>query len=533
MAHSRRKKSLLIPILLLIVVLLFALVGWMVYTVWCDSQQVFHDVTVELGQESLSIRDFLTPLGNPKRAAFVTDPSTIDLNKVGRTSLTLKHGTKTCVVNLIVEDTTPPKAEFLQSFTVSLADGLPQAGALVTKTEDHSQVRAYYAEDPVVPEDYSDTTVTVVVEDTSGNRVEGQCVLHFTGWLKEACTLELGQTLKPEMLLTNPEKDAALLNEEELKEISGTLGEHTLTVRAGNSSAQCVVTVVDTTPPTLILQNVRRFPGESAEVSDFVSSATDLSGEPEVTLAGEFPDFNKQGSYNIAIEAKDSSGNVTRKEATLWISNNLNPPEIKGASKEMTVEKHSTPDFLSGVTATDDIDGTCDVTVDTSTLDLTKAGTYYITYSATDSSGNVGTCKRKVTVEPDGEDTQAAVKELAATLPDDPEAIRDYVHDRIAYSSNSGGDDPIWYGLTTNSGNCIVHANLFKALLDAKGYETQLIWVTNKSHYWVLVKLPEGWRHMDSTPSAQHEKVSIMTDKERYQNLNGRNWDRSKWPACQ
>ena len=189
MANPRRKRSLLIPVLLLVTALLCALVGFMVYTVWCDSQQVFHDVTVELGQEALSIQDFLTPLGNPGRASFVTDPSSIDLSRVGRTSLTLRHGTKTYVVNLIVEDTTPPKAEFLPECTVSLADGLPQAGALVTKTEDCSQVRVYYAEDPVIPTDYSDTTVTVVVEDIFGNRVEGQCVLHFTGWLKEDCTL--------------------------------------------------------------------------------------------------------------------------------------------------------------------------------------------------------------------------------------------------------------------------------------------------------------------------------------------------------
>ena len=55
MANPRRKRSLLIPVLLLVTALLCALVGFMVYTVWCDSQQVFHDVTVELGQETLSM----------------------------------------------------------------------------------------------------------------------------------------------------------------------------------------------------------------------------------------------------------------------------------------------------------------------------------------------------------------------------------------------------------------------------------------------------------------------------------------------
>lgn len=399
MPHTRRNRIPLIPVLLLTALLLCGLVGWMLYTLWCDSQQMFHDVTVELGCESISIRDFLTPLGNPARASFVTDPSTIDLTKVGRTSLTLRHGAQKAVVNLIVEDTTPPTADFLPEYTVSLADSLPQAGALVVKAEDYSQMRTYFAEEPVIPGDYSDTTVTVVVEDTSGNRTEGKCVLHFIDWLKERCTLELGQTLTPEVLLVDPARDAGLLNSEDLKEVGKTLGEHTLMVDTGAVSAQCTVTVRDTTPPALILQSVRRLPGQLVGVSDFVVSATDASGKPEVYLVEDLPEPDKPGTYTIIVEAKDSSGNISRKEATLWISTNRNPPQIQGASSTMTVKVNSAPDFLSGITATDDIDGKCDVTVDTSGLDLSKPGTYTISYSATDSSGNVGTCQRTIIVE--------------------------------------------------------------------------------------------------------------------------------------
>ena len=393
------KKSHLISILLLVAALLVALVGWMLYTVWCDSQQVFHDVTVELGRDSITIQDFLTPLGNPSRASFVTDPATIDLSKVGRSSLTLKHGTQKAVVNLTVVDTTAPVAVFLPEYTVSVTDPMPQAGALVEKVEDLSQVRASYETEPVIPEDYSDIFVTVVVEDTSGNQTRGHCLLHFTGWLKENCTLELGKTLQPEMVLTFPEKDAALLDQKDLKEIPKTLGMHVLKVRYGSGTARCAVQVQDTTAPSLVLQNVQCFPGESPEARDFVVSASDLSGDPGICVVGELPDPYAEGAHTITIEARDSSGNATRKDATLWISGNRNLPEIWGAKEEMVLEQGETPDFLSGVTAKDDIDGTCDVTVDTSGLDLSKPGTYYITYSATDSSGNVGTCQRKITVK--------------------------------------------------------------------------------------------------------------------------------------
>lgn len=399
MAHPRGKRIPLIPILLLVTGLLAALVGWMCFTIWRDSQQVFHDVTIELGSQNVSIRDFLTPLGNPRRAQFVTDPSTVDLTKVGRTSLTLRHGTQKAVVNLIVEDTTAPKAEFLVEYTVCVTEGFPQAGALVVRTDDYSQVRAYYAQEPVIPDDYADTTVTVVVEDTSGNQTRGRCLFHFTGWLKEHCTLELGAELTAELLLTDPNRDAALLKETDLKTVSGSLGTHTLTVIAGRSSAQCAVTVQDTTAPTLELRNVRRFPGEEIKTEDFVVSAEDISGAPVVSVVGELPDPYAEGQHTITIEAADSSGNTARKEAILWISGNDVPPKIQGASKEMTVQVNSTPDFLTGVTAVDDLDGKCDITVDTSALDMSKAGRYTITYYSTDNSGNTAVLQRTVIVK--------------------------------------------------------------------------------------------------------------------------------------
>lgn len=526
-------KNLLVRILLVLVLILAGAVGYMGYTAWVDSQEVFRDVTLELGTEAVGIRAFLTQKAVGSRVSFVTDPAKIDLSQVQQTELVLKHGTKNHTVTLTVQDTTAPTADITQQQEISVAEAMPEATALVSNIRDASQVIVYYAQEPVIPEDYSDLDVQIVLEDAHGNQTQQTCRFRFTGWLRDSYLLELGDTITPDLLLTNPEKDQALMEQMDLSGVT-TVGEHTVTVTTGNTQASCVITVQDTTAPELKVQNVRIQPGETAEVKDFVVSASDLSGEPEIALVGDMPDCSKNGTHTVSIEAKDLSGNVTAKEAILWVSDNMNPPEIQGAEEAMVVEKHSEPDFLAGVSAKDDIDGKIEATVDTSGLDLTKAGTYYITYSAMDSSGNTGTYKRKVTVEPDAEDTAAKVKEVADSLPDDPEAIRDYVHDLIGYRGDAwGGDDPVWYGFTNHAGNCYVHANTLKALLDYKGYETQLIWVTNKSHYWLIIKLDEGWRHIDSTPSYQHEKVGLGTDRVRYLNLNGRNWDRSKWPKCE
>ena len=103
-------------------------------------------------------------------------------------------------------------------------------------------------------------------------------------------------------------------------------------------------------------------------------------------------------------------------------------------------------------------------------------------------------------------------------------------------SHDWGDDDPIWYGFNNRRGNCYVHAHCLKALLDYKGYNTQFIWVTDKSHYWLIIELNGGWKHIDATPGVYHSRYSLMNDTQRYETLvyygKNRDWDRSAWPAC-
>ena len=522
-----------VALLICLILLVYGGLGYTFYLSWLDSQPVFRDVTVELGTESLGLRSFLTDAAIPERAAFVSDPSVIDLGKVGTTEILVRHGNTESTVKLTVQDTTAPTATAAEPQTVPVDGVLPGALDLVSNVFDLSPVKVYYAQDPVIPEDYSSISPVVVLEDAHGNKTELTCTLSFTGWVKPAVILELGTPLTADLILTDPQKDSGYVNQSELDAIASTVGTHTLTVKTGSAEESCAVTVQDTTAPVLTLNTVRRMPGETVSLADFVSFTSDLSGQPQVRLTADLPDMTKEGKHTITVEASDAHGNKTTQDTILWVSRNQTPPEIKGVQKTLTMEKHSSPDFLEGITATDDIDGSCIVTVDTGALNTAAAGTYYITYSSVDNSGNVGTAKRKVEVLPNEEDTAALVAQLADALPNDPEAIRDFVRESIAYSSNWGGDDPVWYGLTTNTGNCYVHALTLQAMLTHKGYETQLIWVTNKSHYWLIIKLGDVWRHIDSTPSPQHMKVSLMTDRDRYLNLNGRNWDRKLWPACE
>lgn len=510
-------------------VLTVAFLGYAGYETWHYEQPKFHDLTIELGTESVSIRDFMTEYARPKQVGYVSDPTEVDLNKVGEYSLTLSHGHQEQTVTLKVQDTTAPTADFILKRSERI-DYEPNAADFVEHVYDLSETEVYFLETPEISDNYADVMATVVVEDAYGNLIQEDCVISWV-WMPESVTLELGDQLTADMVLLNPEKDAALVAQEQLDLINTSgVGDYEVKTTVGFRTNTCAVMVRDTRGPELELQEVKRYLKRKADVDDFVVSVSDASGEVELRLMTELS-FDTEGKFPVVIEAEDMYGNVTRMETTLVISTDTVPPKLSGLTT-LTVEKNSSPNFMSGVTATDKVDGTCTVTYDTGSLDLSKAGTYYITYRSSDTAGNVTTAKRKIIVEHDAADTAALVQSIANKLSNDPEAIRDYVRSNIGYNHDWGGDDPVWYGFTNRVGNCYVHAKCLKAIFDLKGIESRLIWVTEKTHYWLIVKINGSWKHIDATPGRSHSKYSLMNDEQRLETLSGRVWDTSQWPAC-
>ena len=510
-----------------VLVLAGAAVG--IYAGWLYNQPKFQDVTVELGTETVSLKAFMTEYAKGNKVGFVTDPNTIDLNLLGDQTLVLCHGNKQETVMLHVVDTTAPEVIF-RDVHADLGDDLQPEDFVESASDLSGQVSVAFVEPLTQPESYGEATAELVVTDSSGNETRGQCRIYYV-WMKASFVLELGDTLEKADVLMNAEKDADLLDQLELDKINeGGVGSYVLTSTDGDQTCQCEVTVQDTTAPELVVKNVTIYLGGSANKDSFIESATDISGEVTTRLMTNLT-RDAYGSYTVVIEAEDMYGNIARQEAMLHVVPDTTGPSFSGMGT-MRVEKHSTPDYLNGVTAYDSKDGYVEVTYDDSKVDLTAAGTYYVVYSATDYSGNTSTYKRKVEVNHDAADTTALVNSIAASLPSDVEAIRDYVRNTIAYNTNWGGDDPVWYGFQNKVGNCYVHALCLQRLLSAKGYTTKLIWVTNKSHYWLIVNLGGTWWHIDATPTPAHSKYSLMNDTMRLATLNGRKWDFEAWPAC-
>lgn len=511
-----------------VVAVLVAAIGFGCYYGWLYQQPKFHNVTIELGEDLPAVADFLTEYADLQKAQMVTPKDQIDFTNTGTQSLTFAHGSKAETVTLTIVDTTAPAVQF-RDVAVTIRDTVVPED-FVEAVEELSDYTVAFAQEVSIPDVYDPLTVKILVTDASGNETVGECQLTYQ-WLRESYTLELGQKIGKGSLLYYYEKDKDLLDQKLLDQIlASPAGTYTVGSISGTAVNECQITILDTVAPELVLQDVLVFLEDPLTLEDFVVSTTDLSGEVTTRLTEPLP--QEPGVYTVTVEAEDKNGNTSSAQAQLRIIVDTEPPEFYGMD-DLYVEKHSTPSYYYGVSAVDARDGEVGFTVDTSRVNVDRAGTYYAVYSAVDNEGNVSTFRRQVVVNHDEEDTAALAASIASGLSSDVMEIRNYVLNSIWYSHSWGGDDPIWYGFKNQNGNCYVHALCFQALLREKGYETQLIWTSCKTHYWNLVKINGEWKHMDTTPSNLHERYSIMSDAQRLETLSGRDWDRSAWPVCE
>lgn len=109
------------------------------------------------------------------------------------------------------------------------------------------------------------------------------------------------------------------------------------------------------------------------------------------------------GAQELKIEILDGGNGNAYDHAVIVnprLTSNNRKPVLKVGETFTTVELNGEIDLMAGVSASDAEDGdlTADVTVDEGGLDLSKSGTYTVTYTVTDSDQNVQTVTRKVVV---------------------------------------------------------------------------------------------------------------------------------------
>lgn len=191
--------------------------------------------------------------------------------------------------------------------------------------------------------------------------------------------------------------------------VSGTVntkvkGTYTLTYtvsdKAGNTAAVVrKVTVADLTKPVITGAANKTIPLNSKfDLKAGVTARDDVDGNiTKLLKISGTVNTKVKGTYSITYTVKDKAGNTSSVIRKITVVDNIKPV-IPGVGNK-TIKLNSKFDSKAGVTAKDNVDGDLTKSIQISgTVNTKKKGTYTITYSVADKSGNKTTTARKVIV---------------------------------------------------------------------------------------------------------------------------------------
>ncbi|MET0650219.1 MAG: PxKF domain-containing protein [Pyrinomonadaceae bacterium] len=172
-----------------------------------------------------------------------------------------------------------------------------------------------------------------------------------------------------------------------------TVGTHTVrwkfTDAAGNSTIQNqTVVVTDTHAPTVALTGPSSVTVEChTSYTDAGATATDnCSPAPTPSITSNNVNLDVPGTYQIVWSATDAGGNTASATRTVVVVDTTKPVITLNGSSLITILLHAA--FTDpGATAADSCAGSVSVTV-SGTVNNHAVGTYVLTYTATDPSGN-------------------------------------------------------------------------------------------------------------------------------------------------
>lgn len=557
-SNKKTIKIIIISIISIIVISCLAIILFNIFR-----PKIKNTVQIELGTQEIKIQDFLTEEKDAENAEFITDISQIDLSKVGTHEITIKLNNKEYKSVLEIKDTTAPEVKF-QDVCAYLDYQINPEDFIVEKN-DKSNMEVSIGNEITI-NGFGDYHPIIIVKDEYGNESSQECVLTIS-YIKNRITLEYGNKLTKQDLLFNFDEYQDTVNQEDLDVINNSdVGEYELKSNYQGQEKITKIIIQDTVAPELVLKNVSLYTGQTiTDANQFVENAEDLAGVT-LNILTEI-NYSTIGDQEITIEATDGHGNKTSQKAILTIKEDKEGPVFSGLS-DLKVTKGSTPDYKKSVTAKDDKDGDVDFTVDNSSVNLDKAGTYNVTYTATDKSGNTTTQNRKVVVSKktttsstsssstsnsssSSSDVYAKADEFIAKATSGVSgtsnkiiAIKNYLRNNIKYShrynaSNTGSvNNAAMKAFTAYEGDCYIHAAAAQVMFTRIGVQSIIVNALDYTHYWNMVYINGGWKHVDPTPGWAYADVDFMNDAKRLETLRRisgyeyRDWDRSKFPVA-
>ncbi len=368
-------------------------------------------------------------------------------------------------------------------------------------------------------------------------------------------TVEAGGQITAEQFLEDPSEHESVSFVSDITAIDMTrVGLYDIRLLVDGKEYSATLQIQDTVAPTgKPVEGLSTEKGVLPKAEELVTGVTDI-GPVEIRYQTE-PDVNTGGTATALVLLTDQAGNTATVKVELTVLVDQVPPVIEGAQdREFYVDDSVA--YREGITVTDDQDPAPSLKIDNSQVDPSTAGTYPVTYTATDAAGNATTVTVQFTFKekPAGYVEPEVVYELAQKVLDrittedmtDMEvafAIYRWVSTNIGYTGHS--DKSSWtigayQAFTKYSGDCFTYYAAAKALYDVAGIENiDVVKVvtpetSQSSHYWSLINLGDGWYHVDCTPRTNVGYFFMNTDAELLayseKNRNCHNFDLDAYP---
>lgn len=329
-------------------------------------------------------------------------------------------------------------------------------------------------------------------------------------------------------------------------------GDYTVEFSYKGRKYKTALHIADTIAPTASVVVYDVFTGDSPKAESFVKDVSDFSAVTVEYLSQ--PDFSVAGEKTIYIKLTDSFGNERELPVTINVVDDTTAPEFEGL-EEIAVRIGETVSYRKGVAVKDNHDTNLAFTFDSSAVNLEVEGEYIVTYTATDSFGNVGTAERVVKVLPKLLADEETVKQLAREvinkiITEDMnkhqmvKQIFNWVRGNMNYVGSPENDflNAAYIGFTKRRGDCYNYYSMTKMLLDECGIENMFVERDGgkTTHYWHLVNVGTGWYHFDTTPQSLENpfRCFMKTDAQVWayakSRVDGRsdyyNFDLTKYP---
>lgn len=383
-------------------------------------------------------------------------------------------------------------------------------------------------------------------------------VLKLTGGSKviTEATVEAGMAqLDPYAFIKEEDPKEAVFRRTMSREQLSTLGTFGVELEYDGKLYEIAVTVVDTVAPQATAVNgvcTGTLPDPAIFVTDIVD-ATAVT----VTYAQE-PDISTEGDKQVTVLLTDAAGNTTRLSANMSVVLDTVAPTITGVAP-ITVYAGDAVSYRANIQVADDLDPDPTLTVDNSAVDLSKPGTYTVTYIVTDAAGN--TTSEQTTVEvKEKQDWYVDIEVIYEKVDDlldkligpnmtkreQVKTIYQWARSNCSYSGHSDKSDYLqgaYVMLTQRAGDCFNYFAVTKLMFERLGIDNIDVhkvknYDGDSNHYWSLVSLDDGqtWYHFDATPRmGTGDDFCLVTDAflDAYSasHKNSHNRDKSLYPA--